>query len=94
VAAPLKIENTAPRSGNITIARGARRQKPQTKTPEPSPLTPRLKGFIDRVVVPILVKSYIEKLQNEKSDAESGENTTSSAPMTEAQKLRFPDDSD
>jgi hypothetical protein len=34
-----------------------------------SSLTPELKAFIDRVVVPILVKSYIEKLQNEKSVA-------------------------
>ena len=68
VAAPLKIENAAPSSRNIAGARGARRQKPQANPPEATPLTPELKRFIDRVVVPILVKGYVEKLQNEKSD--------------------------
>jgi hypothetical protein len=79
MAAPLKIENIA-----------SCLQKPQAKTLEPSPLTRQLKGFIDRVVVPILVKGYVEKLQNEESVAESGENTTSSAPMTEARKVEVP----
>jgi hypothetical protein len=89
VAAPLKIENAAPRSGNITVARGVRRQKPQAKTPAPAPLTPKLKGFIDHVVVPILVKGYVEKLQNEKSVAESGDATTCE-PMTNASHIEVP----
>jgi hypothetical protein len=66
------------------------RQTSRTKTPEPSPLTPKLKGFIDRVVVPILVKGYVEKLQNEKSAAESGENAATSALTIEAGKLEVP----
>jgi hypothetical protein len=37
---------------------------------EPSPLTPELKGFIDRVIVPILVQSYLAKMQSEKKIAE------------------------
>jgi hypothetical protein len=82
VAAPRKIENSAPSSGNIAVARGARRRKPQANPPEPTPLTPKLKGFIDRVVVPILVKGYVEKLQSEKSDD------------SRLEKLRFPNDSD
>lgn len=82
VAAPLKIKNAAPRSANIAVARGARRQKPQANPSQSTPLTPKLKGFIDRVVVPILVKGYVEKLQNEKSDDSSLE------------KLRVTDDSD
>jgi hypothetical protein len=48
----------------------ARRQKPQASQPEPTPLTPELKGFIDRVVVPILVKGHVEKLQNESRTTE------------------------
>jgi hypothetical protein len=90
MAAPLKIENAAPRSGNIAVARGACRQKSQAKASEPTPLTPKLKGFIDRVVVPILVKGYVEKLQNEKSVAESDENTASSAPTIEARRVEGP----
>jgi len=52
VATRLKIESVAPKAN----------------PPESTPLTPKLKGFIDRVVVPILVKGFVEKLQNEKSD--------------------------
>jgi hypothetical protein len=94
VAAPLKIENPASRSGNIAVARSARRQEPKPKTPEPTPLTPKLKGFIDHVVVPILVKGYMEKVQNEISVTESGENTAPSALMISARKVEAPDDSE
>ena len=37
---------------------------------EPSPLTPELKGFIERVIVPILVQSYLAETQSEKEIAE------------------------
>ena len=37
---------------------------------EPSLLTPELKGFIDRVIVPILVQSYLAEAQSEKEIAE------------------------
>jgi hypothetical protein len=45
--------------------------RPQPRLCEPSPLTPDLKGFIDRVVVPILVQSYLAEMQSEKKIAES-----------------------
>ena len=65
VATRLKIQNAAPRSRNIAVARGARRQKSQANLPEP-----KLKGLIDRVLVPNLVKAFMEKekLRNEESD--------------------------
>jgi hypothetical protein len=90
VAAPLKIENAAPRSGNVTRARDVRLQQPRAKAPEPPRLTPELKGFVDRVVVPILVKGYVEKLQNEKLVAGSDKNAASSAPIIEARKVEDP----
>lgn len=37
---------------------------------EPSHLTPELKGFIDRVIVPILVQGYLAEMQGEKEIAE------------------------
>jgi hypothetical protein len=61
----------------------SRLQKVPSKAPEPSRLTPELKGFIDRVVVPIMVKSYIEKLQSERVLAESSKNTRTCQPMTD-----------
>jgi hypothetical protein len=36
---------------------------------EPSLLTPELKGFIDRVIVPILLQSYLVEMQSEKEIA-------------------------
>jgi hypothetical protein len=36
---------------------------------EPSLLTPELKGFIDRVIVPILLQSYFVEMQSEKEIA-------------------------
>lgn len=43
---------------------------PHPQQCEPSPLTPELKGFIDRVIVPILVQSYLAEMQSEKKIAE------------------------
>ena len=43
---------------------------PRPQRCEPSPLTPELKGFIDRVIVPILVQSYLAEMQSEKKIAE------------------------
>lgn len=40
-----------------------RPEKAPSEALEPSRLTPELKEFIDRVVVPILVKSYLETLE-------------------------------
>jgi hypothetical protein len=39
-----------------------------------SPLATELKGFIDRVIVPILLQSYLAQLQSEKQIAESDAN--------------------
>lgn len=50
--------------------------------PGTSPLTPELKAFIDRCVVPILVKTYIETMQSEKTVAHFSENTSSCDSMT------------
>jgi hypothetical protein len=90
MAAPLKIEKVASRKTNLAVARGARPLESRAKTSGPSRLTPELKGFIDRVVVPILVKGYVEQLQNEKSVAESSENTGESAPMKRAREAEVP----
>jgi len=43
---------------------------PRPQRCEPSLLTPELKGFIDRVIVPILVQSYLAEMQSEKKIAE------------------------
>ena len=71
MATRLKIEHAAPRARNIAVARGARSQKPQANLPEP-----KLKGLIDRVLVPNLVKAFMEKekLRNEKSDDRGSKN--------------------
>jgi hypothetical protein len=90
LVASLKIENGSPRAGKVAVAKGARPQNRPAKTPEPSRLTPELKGFIDRIVVPILVKGYVENLQNEKAVAESGENATTCEPMTNAPQIEVP----
>lgn len=54
-----------------TVAPRNHRQVAPPRTPEASRLTPELKGFIDRVVVPILVKSYVADVQSKKQIAES-----------------------
>lgn len=57
---------------------------PRRRTPAISPLTPELKGFIDRVVVPILVQSYLAELQDEKQIAEGVATVASCELMTDA----------
>jgi hypothetical protein len=67
VGKALKLE-----SKRISIAKCIRllsRPRPQVR--EASRLTPELKEFIDRVVVPILVQTYLSELQNEKQIAEN-----------------------
>jgi hypothetical protein len=89
VATPPKFANSASRSGNVAVAEVARTQKPPAKTPQPSRLTPELKGFIDRVVVPILVASYVEKLQDEKAVAECGEKANMCKLVNEAPQIEI-----
>jgi hypothetical protein len=43
---------------------------PRPQRGEPSLLTPELKGFIDRVIVPIFVQSYLAEMQSEREIAE------------------------
>ena len=43
---------------------------PRPQRCEPPLLPPELKGFIDRVIVPILVRSYLAEMQSEKEIAE------------------------
>jgi hypothetical protein len=52
----LKVEQ---RASGLLRHRGLRSES--SCQDEPSPLTPALKGFIDRVIVPILVEHYIEE---------------------------------
>ena len=49
-----------------------------------SPLTTELKGFIDRVVVPILVQGYLVQQQSEKRIAENAPTVASYQLMTDA----------
>lgn len=63
--------------------RGAQ-PRPHPRLCETSPLTPELKGFIDRVVVPILVQSYVAEMQSEKKIAESSVTVASYSLMTDA----------
>jgi hypothetical protein len=53
---PTKTDIATPSTGN----RGTARTCPVTRQKDHSQLTPELKEFIDRLVVPILVKKYIE----------------------------------
>lgn len=54
----IKLESISP-----TLRGCTRLEKFSSMTLEPSRLTPELKELIDRVVVPILVKSYLETLE-------------------------------
>jgi len=67
------------------VERSARKRP--AKTALKSRLTPELKGFIDRVVVPILVSAYVEKLQDEKELAESEQKRPSCDPMPKSRKV-------
>jgi hypothetical protein len=69
----------------VPVARNARKRP--AKAALKSRLTPELKGFIDRVVVPILVSTYVEKLQDEKELAESEQKRPSCDPMLKSRKV-------
>jgi len=47
-----------------------------------SPLTPELKGFIDRVIVPILVRDYVSSIDQKKQIADGHEGVASCESMT------------
>lgn len=55
--------------------------------PGPSPLTPELKDFIDRVIAPILVKQYLA-LDRENDLAEQDSDAAHSVSSTAAPGLR------
>ena len=50
-----------------------------------SPLTPELKGFIDRVVVPILVRDYLSGMDQKKQIADRREDVASCDSMNISQ---------
>jgi hypothetical protein len=52
--------------------------------PKNSPLTPELKGFIDRVIVPILVRDYLSSIAQKKQIADGREDVASCESMTVA----------
>jgi hypothetical protein len=57
--------------------------KRQSAAPaEPSPLTPELKDFIDRVIVPILVKDYLAVSDPESHLAKNGSDAAHFAKAT------------
>ena len=62
------LELDAKQAAASSYGRVQRGPRPQRR--EPSLLTPELKGFIDRVIVPILVQSYLAEMQSEKKIAE------------------------
>ncbi len=47
-----------------------------------SPLTPELKGFIDRVIVPILVRDYLSGISEEKQITDRREGVATCESMT------------
>jgi len=60
----------------------------QASTRQCSPLTSELKDFIDRVIVPILVKEYLAANEVENGLAEAGSGTANFGSSTAAPILR------
>ena len=60
-------------------------QSGQRRARAKSPLTPELKGFIDRVIVPILVRDYLSGIDHKKQIAEGHEGVASFESMTVSQ---------
>ena len=56
-------------------------QSGQRRARAKSPLTPELKGFIDRVIVPILVRDYLSGVAQEKEITDGGEGVASCNSM-------------
>jgi hypothetical protein len=70
-----KIESKRPVREIPDVAKSAGR------TPGGSPLTAELKGFIDRVIVPILVRDYLSGVAQEKQIAGDGKGVASCGSM-------------
>jgi hypothetical protein len=70
-----KNESKRPVTEIIDLAKSAGR------TPGGSPLTAELKGFIDRVIVPILVCDYLSGVAQEKQIADDGKSVASCESM-------------
>ena len=54
----------------------------QHNTAQKSALSPELKGWLDRVVVPALVREYVAEMQREKTCAQAGLVTEFAATRT------------
>jgi hypothetical protein len=65
-----------------------RGQSNSRRSQENSPLTPELKEFIDRAVVPVLVKQYLAITEGENDLAGRASNAAHSLSSTAARKLR------
>ena len=71
---PTKIDAAALSVGN----RGTARIRPVTRQKDYSQLTPELQEFIDRVVVPILVKKYLDAAEGSERLADPAKSTADS----------------
>lgn len=71
------------RDGDGTSLAHVIKFKPR-KQREESPLTPELKEFIDRVIVPILVKEYLAETAGANQLAERGADMSKSVSSTAA----------
>ena len=60
-------------------------QSGQRRARAKSPLTPELKGFIDRVIVPILVRDYLSGIDHKKQITDGHEGVASFESMTVSQ---------
>jgi hypothetical protein len=60
----------------------------QNRSTVPSPLTPELREFIDRAIVPVLLKRYLALTEAEKDLAGDASDTAHSVSSNAARKLR------
>lgn len=78
------VKHEPGRQGATRCTRLQSRPRPR----KDSPLTPELKDFIDRVVVPILVKEYLAVTDFENELAKSDSDAANSVSRTAAPELR------
>jgi len=77
----LEAHQQRPATLRTSLQSGQSRARPQ------SPLTPELKGFIDRVVVPILVRDYLSSIDHKKQIADGHEGVASCESMAVSQDV-------
>lgn len=77
----VKLEAHHQRPGALSTSLQSGQRRGRAK----SPLTPELKGFIDRVIVPILVRDYVSSIDQKKQIADGHEGVASCESMTVSQ---------